>query len=141
MRASRIVAVLAAVAAAGGIITGSAGAATSWKAFGSATGRGGGSYGSPYLNVDSTTSSRPTRIKIEITASTTPAPRTRVSWSLACWNEQTYAYDYRSGSGTVTLPWTKELAPTVANPSYCSTDVTAWHLKTTRITIRESAKY
>ncbi len=115
---------------------------TSWKDFGSGWARAGAQgslYEHPYVSLDGTTTTRPVAVRFVVTS--WQAPRNAdLHWYLTCWRG--YNYGSRSGSQeNVRLPYTRQFTLPIANPDYCSLDVSAFMNGTGRVVVKLQAKY
>jgi hypothetical protein len=117
-----------------------AGAATPWQNFGSASAHGRGTLGSASVDVDSTTKQNPNRVRFVVGGS---AIRTRISWSIFCWNESNFKSRSASGSFRTTPPFTKDITNGgwVSNFQFCSLSVFVYQLDAGQMSVKLQARY
>lgn len=113
---------------------------TKYKTFGKGEAAGRGTYGSPYLSVDSTTLRNP-----EVMRFTVKSPNkisVTVNWSVFCWNENSLATINTSGSFTKNTPITQRInSVNVSKWHYCNLITSAWHSDVAKMVLKQQAKY
>jgi hypothetical protein len=103
--------------------TGAASGLPAWKQFGNAAATGRGVHGSPYLDVESTTTLNPEALRFMVTAPTNPV-ETSVHWNVNCWNRPDSDFVQVGGSFNATPPIEKVITEVnVASYNYCELDV------------------
>jgi hypothetical protein len=131
---------LAAMLAAVTLSVPQAGAVTSWKKFGGASAVNRGTFSWPDVSVRSTTKQNPVRVRFVVTGK---AIKTRVSWSIDCWNESTFKNRSASGSFSRKPPITVDISngSWVSNFQFCALYVSAYHFQPGDLQLKLQAKY
>lgn len=116
---------------------------TPWTNFGSGWARASGEFENPSVSLDGTTLSRPVAVRFEVKAFAS-GRRAYVSWYLTCWRG--FNYGSRSGSqDNAALPQTRQFTLPIANPDYCSLDVSTFLTNNPasggRVTVNLQARY
>jgi hypothetical protein len=114
-------------------------AQTGWTTFGAASAAGRGSWGSPSVSFSSTTRRSPTVVRLTFNDGTR-TKRTEISWDISCWNEQSFDFWDRSGSGSYRLPKTVTWDPP-AWVNFCEVDADSYHFDTGVLRITAQARY
>jgi len=117
-------------------------ALTSWRTFGSGSATGRGSTGWPGVTIESTTRANPEQLRLVINGPR--VGKASVYWSLDCWNENNYDYEYASGSFKTAMPRTVDLSNKVGGVrkwQYCDLYASVDYYKPGTIKLALQARY